>query len=605
MPAHRQRMALILHVPALQAHSTLRYAAWRDGVARFAAAGSDVPVDALQPQLVAHVALAAAVAAYEQWLRDEQAATWLTCCASASACSTRGSVGSEARRGGPSAAGAPRGPATVLGPHDERQPEAVRHRLVAQHLVRGTGREQPPVAQQRGVGGAHGQLLDVVADQDLGELRPGGGQVVQRVHEPLARRQVETGGRLVEQEQVRGAHERPRDQHAALLAVRQDPERPVGHLLRTQALQGRRRDREVGRRRGPAQRQGARPVQPGQHDVEGDRPTRRAVAPLHVTDARPELALKVDLPEARAEHVDGAAGRVRLGREQLQQRRLAAAVGSEQRPPLAALHLQVDAVQQPGVAADEVDTAQVEDGERHRTSLPAGASVRAMSDGSAGSAGDGTPDGTGTAGGGDGPTARPEAWRLADEMRRVIQRLVLVRAPEEELALAADAAAAFADHLEELRISEGLGEISEAGLAFGEFVHHSPVSGLANPVAPPLSMRVVDGVVHGEVVFGPAYEGPPGHVHGGLIAATYDEVLGRAQGRPGFTAYLTVQYRRPTPLMVPLLWRAWTDREDGRKRWVKATCHVQGEDGEVLLSEAEGLFLAPRTDHPLYQRLKR
>jgi mycofactocin system transcriptional regulator len=72
VPAHRQRMALILHVPALQAHSTLRYAAWREVVAQFAARRLGLPVDALAPQLVGHVALAAAVASYEQWLRDER-----------------------------------------------------------------------------------------------------------------------------------------------------------------------------------------------------------------------------------------------------------------------------------------------------------------------------------------------------------------------------------------------------------------------------------------------------------------------------------------------------------------------------------------------------
>lgn len=71
--AHRQRMALILRVPALQAHSTLRYAEWRDVVARFAATRLEVPEHSLQPQLVAHAALAAAVAAYEQWLQDDGA----------------------------------------------------------------------------------------------------------------------------------------------------------------------------------------------------------------------------------------------------------------------------------------------------------------------------------------------------------------------------------------------------------------------------------------------------------------------------------------------------------------------------------------------------
>jgi mycofactocin system transcriptional regulator len=73
VPAHRQRMALILHVPALQAHSTLRYAAWRGVVARFAARRLGQPVGALLPQLVAHLALGAAVTAYEQWLADESA----------------------------------------------------------------------------------------------------------------------------------------------------------------------------------------------------------------------------------------------------------------------------------------------------------------------------------------------------------------------------------------------------------------------------------------------------------------------------------------------------------------------------------------------------
>lgn len=73
VPAHRQRMALILHVPALQAHSTLRYAEWRNVVARFAARRLDEPAGSLRPQLVGHLALGAAVTAYEQWLADESA----------------------------------------------------------------------------------------------------------------------------------------------------------------------------------------------------------------------------------------------------------------------------------------------------------------------------------------------------------------------------------------------------------------------------------------------------------------------------------------------------------------------------------------------------
>lgn len=72
VPAHRQRMSLILHVPALQAHSTLRYAAWREVVARFAAHRLGTPTQDWRPQLVGYVALATAVASYEQWLLDER-----------------------------------------------------------------------------------------------------------------------------------------------------------------------------------------------------------------------------------------------------------------------------------------------------------------------------------------------------------------------------------------------------------------------------------------------------------------------------------------------------------------------------------------------------
>jgi mycofactocin system transcriptional regulator len=69
--AHRERMELILHTPALRANAALRNAEWLAVVARYAARRMAQPVDDLGPQLVGHVALGAASAAYEQWLRDE------------------------------------------------------------------------------------------------------------------------------------------------------------------------------------------------------------------------------------------------------------------------------------------------------------------------------------------------------------------------------------------------------------------------------------------------------------------------------------------------------------------------------------------------------
>lgn len=65
---HRRRMALILHVPALQAHSTLRYADWRAVLAEFIGRRLDQPAASLVPQAIAYATLGVAIAAYEQWL---------------------------------------------------------------------------------------------------------------------------------------------------------------------------------------------------------------------------------------------------------------------------------------------------------------------------------------------------------------------------------------------------------------------------------------------------------------------------------------------------------------------------------------------------------
>lgn len=73
VPWHRQRMRLILRVPTLQADSAVRYAAWRQIVAGFAAERTGLPADALVPRLVGHATLAAAVSAYESWLDDATA----------------------------------------------------------------------------------------------------------------------------------------------------------------------------------------------------------------------------------------------------------------------------------------------------------------------------------------------------------------------------------------------------------------------------------------------------------------------------------------------------------------------------------------------------
>jgi mycofactocin system transcriptional regulator len=70
VPLHRRRMELILRVPTLLAHSTLRFSAWREVVAEFAAERTGLRKDDLAPQAIAHAVLGVAVAAYEHWLDE-------------------------------------------------------------------------------------------------------------------------------------------------------------------------------------------------------------------------------------------------------------------------------------------------------------------------------------------------------------------------------------------------------------------------------------------------------------------------------------------------------------------------------------------------------
>jgi acyl-coenzyme A thioesterase PaaI-like protein len=101
--------------------------------------------------------------------------------------------------------------------------------------------------------------------------------------------------------------------------------------------------------------------------------------------------------------------------------------------------------------------------------------------------------------------------------------------------------------------------------------------------------------VHGRAVFGSAYEGPPGCVHGGYVAAAFDELLGFANslsGTPGMTGTLTVRYRRPTPLHTELRFEGRFEKAEGRKIYTTGQLYA----GEMLCAESDGLFIAVPTE---------
>ena len=70
LPAHRQRMTLILTVPTLLANSTLRFREWRAVVAEFAARRLGLEPHDIPPVVIGYSALGASLAAYERWLAE-------------------------------------------------------------------------------------------------------------------------------------------------------------------------------------------------------------------------------------------------------------------------------------------------------------------------------------------------------------------------------------------------------------------------------------------------------------------------------------------------------------------------------------------------------
>jgi acyl-coenzyme A thioesterase PaaI-like protein len=174
------------------------------------------------------------------------------------------------------------------------------------------------------------------------------------------------------------------------------------------------------------------------------------------------------------------------------------------------------------------------------------------------------------------------------------ERLVTAGAPTDALRDAAERAEAmveaFGRHPPGRSYPEPTGS---GGATEGDFAEWSPQFGRSNPIAPPLRTRVdVDtATVVADVRFGAAYEGPPGCVHGGALAAAFDEVLGLTQsiaGTVGMTATLSLRYRRPTPLHQPLRFAGWVVSSEGRKVVTKGRCFHGGR----VTVEADALFIA-------------
>jgi acyl-coenzyme A thioesterase PaaI-like protein len=109
----------------------------------------------------------------------------------------------------------------------------------------------------------------------------------------------------------------------------------------------------------------------------------------------------------------------------------------------------------------------------------------------------------------------------------------------------------------------------------------------------------------GRAWFGPGAAGPPGHAHGGSIAAVLDEAMGAAAWTAGHTVVavqLDTRFRRMIPLGTDALLEAWVEGVEGKK--VRTAGRLFDEAGEVF-AEAKAIFvtLDPKRFGPLLEKV--
>ena len=193
------------------------------------------------------------------------------------------------------------------------------------------------------------------------------------------------------------------------------------------------------------------------------------------------------------------------------------------------------------------------------------------------------------------PSDRDELARLAESVRRLIAVTVTIAAPPERLAAAVARVDALVADLHQWVPDPPPARYPGGAASPADVFPYDAVIGKWNPLAAPVHIEWDAPLAVGTVCFGTAYEGPPGCVHGAVIAAAFDQVLNVANlmsGVAGPTARLEMRYRQPTPLHRQVRFEGWVTQREERK------IHTAGRllvDGTVTV-EAEGLFVVVDVD---------
>jgi len=190
---------------------------------------------------------------------------------------------------------------------------------------------------------------------------------------------------------------------------------------------------------------------------------------------------------------------------------------------------------------------------------------------------------------------RAQKHRLVERAKDLVEGIALLdieRTDEDDLAGLIESTGELATEMNRHPSLREKGGLSAAGGADAVLTERSGISGRANPLAPPLEISFDGELTRGHAVYGAAYEGPPDSLHGGFVAAAFDDLLGCAQmasGSAGFTGTLSVRMVLPTPLYRRIDYTAGVERTEGRKIF----CWGKSFDGDRLLAEATCVFITP------------
>jgi hypothetical protein len=165
-----------------------------------------------------------------------------------------------------------------------------------------------------------------------------------------------------------------------------------------------------------------------------------------------------------------------------------------------------------------------------------------------------------------------ESEALADAVRRLISLCVTTTAPPEVTAAALRDLNSAAELLESYvggaPTSERAPEASNGQTDVAAHLPFDVVIGRHNALALPLDLSFEPPKALLQGAFTRPYEGPPGCVHGAVLAASFDLVLAMANvvaGVPGPTAKLEITYRRPTALFEPCRFEGWVVGQEDRR----------------------------------------